>query len=368
MIMKCDPDKVAKYLIDNELVDVYIFLITSADNLRNRANLLEIDLGSCRTQLEEILQRIEIDPKAFAPNNRATSELFKNLHYSVLEVIQRINILIELLAVYYRTIRENLKELPKRIGKGDITKRELFKEFEYFGSQKLSDIKNNFKYPDVAHFKELTEEERNTLRDLLNESAQTVLGFFRHIHEFQQRFRSVYNKYKHTLSELTGIFGVDYANRQIQTQVYVRHKEQNEYFTYLIPISFDDIKYLREIGAKTCELLRILIDSALYYLLNEKGVFLPKTLFIEKEKHQSYQSICDKIQSYVLPETSSKVIINPPTGKDAERINEALIQNHIYLMKKDIMNLEEIMKHGVTFSKDKDADQSKEGPYETNWT
>jgi len=200
--------QIQEYLKDNDYVDVFIFLILSADNLRNRGLLLKGSISGMEDKLKRLLEKIEENPDV-DPRNREVSTNVKDVHYAELEVIQRLNILIELLAVYYRIIRTNLRELPKAIGKGDISARQLYSEFAYFKDQTLNDVWSNFKYPDVHGFSELSPEEQKTLKNLLDKSVKQIHSLFCKIFEFQKRFRPVYNKCKHTLSELTGIYGIN---------------------------------------------------------------------------------------------------------------------------------------------------------------
>lgn len=143
--------------------------------------LLSKDLKEFEKKLKETLGKVSAAPEEIVPEDREMSTVFKSIHYSELEVIQRINILIELLAVYYRMIRTNFGELPKTIGRTDFRPSELYREFDYFNNQKLIDVWNNFKYPDVSHFTELSIEDQDTLQELLRQSAQNILEAFKWI-------------------------------------------------------------------------------------------------------------------------------------------------------------------------------------------
>lgn len=98
----------------------------------------------------------------------------------------------------------------------------LLKEFNYFAKQDIKDIWQNFRYPNVARLNELSPEEQDTLKEILEKSAQSTLEKFKEINRFIQNFRTIYNKYKHTPSEITGMFGID---QEIQSHIFVRHKE-----------------------------------------------------------------------------------------------------------------------------------------------
>lgn len=352
MVSKSDPKKVKKYLHTNKYLDVYIFLISSLDNLGNRAILLGKNLREFEEKLKEMLEKVTANPDEIVPENLEISSLFKSIHYNELEVIQRINILIELLAVYYHMIRTNLRELPKSIGKKDFSPSELYKEFDYFKNQKLIDTWTNFKYPDVSHFTELSIEDQNTFQELLEQSAQKILESFKEIFQFQKNFRTVYNKYKHTLSEFTGVFGIDKARKLVQTHIYLRHKENDRFYSYMVPASFDEVKYLKEIGARVYHLLRVLIDNTLLFLVNEEKDFIPRTLLIEKKDEGKFKELADKIQSCIVPKFTSRMNVNLPDQKSLQKINKKLREDHIYRMNKDILDIKSLLKEGVTISRD----------------
>jgi len=96
--------QILEYLKDNDYIDVFIFLILSADNLRNRGILLKGSISGLEDKLKRLVEKIKENPDV-DPRNREVSTYVKDVHYAELEVIQRMNILIELLAVYYRIIR-----------------------------------------------------------------------------------------------------------------------------------------------------------------------------------------------------------------------------------------------------------------------
>ncbi|MEM2914236.1 MAG: hypothetical protein QXH91_02375 [Candidatus Bathyarchaeia archaeon] len=351
MVSKADPNKVWKYLIDNNYLDVYIFLISSLDNLRNRASLLNKNIKELEEKIKRMIEQVNLSSEKIVPENTEVSSMFKDIHYAELEVIQRINILIELMAVYYYMIRSNLKELPRCIGRNDFPTKKLRQEFEYFNNQKLTDVYVNFNYPNANSFDELSDEEKKILKELLNQSATKILSAFKEIYRFQKNFRTVYNKYKHTLSEFTGVFGIDYARKEIQTHIYVRHKENDEFCTYIIPVSLDEVKYFTEISARVYLVLRALIDGVLLRIVNEGRDFIPRTLFIEKAYETKFKEIADKLQTCVMPEFISKMIVKPPDQKTIEQINRQLREQHIYKMK-DILDIGNLLKEGVTISKD----------------
>ena len=345
--------EILQYLKQNDYVDVYIFLINSADNLRIRGILLKNNLEKLEEKIAAALKKVEMNPDV-DPRNKEMSTYVKDIHYAELEVIQRLNILIELLAIYYRLIRTNLRELPRAIGKRDISSKDLYGEFAYFKNQTVEDICRNLKYPNVECFSELSSEEKRTLKTFLDDSAKQIKSMFNKIYEFQERFRPVYNKYKHTLSEITGIYGINKEAGRLESQIYLRIKQNDRFHTYVISAGSETAKYLRETSGMTYELLRVTIDSALLHLVNLGKDFIPRTLFI-KDENNMFQAIAGKIKSRRIPSFESLVKIPLPTPETLERINKEIQEHHLYIMNKDIMDPKEMLSHGIKLTGKTDA-------------
>jgi len=350
MVSQSDAARVLSYWVKNDYLDVATFLITSLDNLRNRGAILKKDLDELDKGLRQLCQKISENPDLANPNNKEISQMFKDLHYLELEVIQRICILIELLAVYYRMIRTNLRDLPKAVGSRDIEPHDLHKEFNYFGNQNISDVWRNFRYPDVANFSELTPEEKDILNEILKDSANLTLHHFKEVHRFNSNFRTLYNKYKHCLAEQTGVFGIDKEKHLIESNVFVRHKVEGRRtktstYTYLIPLSFDTIQYFEKVARSAWTLLHFLVDNTLLSLVNEEKDFIPRTLFVEKESNKEKLSqITEKLKSCTMPNVEGMMMVNPPKEEDRERIEETIKRDHIYQMKKDIIDIKNLKK------------------------
>lgn len=288
MVSQSDPAKILSYWVNNDYLDVSTFLITSLDNLRNRGAILKKDLDELNNGLRQLCQKIGENPDSVS-QNKEISQMFKDLHYLELEVIQRICILIELLAVYHRVIRTNLRDLPKSVGSRDIKPQDLYQEFAYFRKQTINDVWRNFRYPNVANFSDLTLEEKKLLNEILKDSANLTLLHFNEVHKFNVNFRTLYNKYKHSLAECTGIFGIDKEKYLIESKVFVRHKVEEKraktaiHYTYMVPLSSDTIQYFEKVARSAWTLLQLLVENTLLSLANEEKDFIPRTLFIEKE-------------------------------------------------------------------------------------
>jgi len=352
MVSQSNPDKVFGYWVNNDYLDVATFLINSSDNLRNRGAILKKDLDELSQGLQQLCQKISENPDSANPNNKEISQMFKDLHYLELELIQRIYILIELLAVYYHVIRTNLRDLPKFVGSRDIKSQDLHKEFAYFRKQTLSDVWRIFRYPNVENFGELTLEEKGILKEILQDSANLTLTHFKEVYQFNRNFRTLYNKYKHSLAEQTGIFGINKEKHLIESNVFIRHKVEKErtkttiHYTYLVPLSADMIGYFDKVARSAWTLLQLLVDNTLLSLVNEEKDFIPRTLFFEKESNkQKLSQITQKITSCVMPNIEGMMIVNPPlTEKARRRIEETIKRDRIYRMRQDVLDIENLKK------------------------
>jgi hypothetical protein len=313
-----------------------------------------------------MIQKISENPDV-SHSNKEVSQLFKDLHYLELETIQRTSIFIELLAVYYHIMRKNIRDLPRAIAKQDINF-SLNSEFDYFRNQSVEDIQRNFKYPDVNNFSELASDEKKELKEILEESAKMMLDFFKEIYRFNHRFRPIYNKYKHVMSEFTGVYGIDKERRNIESQVFVRQKDVDKknnphYSVSIIPLSTETIQYFDKIARYVWTLLTFLLDNQLYSFANEGKDFIPRNLLApEKGKKQRIEQITEKITSYCLPNLQSMVKINPsPDAELRSKINEALKTEHVYVMHKDIFNVEFLKDSQITRSDNfETAEETKE--------
>ncbi|MEM3403756.1 MAG: hypothetical protein QXJ17_04410 [Nitrososphaeria archaeon] len=348
MVSKSNPQRVKQYLISNNYLEVLIFLIISLDNLRERMTLLDKNITGLKEQMDKISKESLSDPQNLTPDNPAANTMFKALHYTELEIIQKINILTELLAIYYHTIRIDVRKLPTCIGRKDFPPKELYKEFEYFNRQSVNDVWANFHYPNVRNFKELCQEQRETLQNILDESAKKILECFKKIYLFQRNFRNVYNKYKHSLSEITGIFGIDINVSIIRSHIFVRHKENDGVKTALIPVSPEEVEYFTEIASCVYRVMLAMIEGAILYIVNEEKDCVPRRVFTTAEK---YTEILDKIQSCIMPDFKSKMIVKPPDQKDIGRIGNEIKEKHIYWINGDVLDLNSLLKEGVDISK-----------------
>ena len=153
------------------------------------------------------------------------------------------------------------------------------------------------------------------------------------------------------MSELTGVFGIDKSRKRVQSQIYLRDKENEQVHTYMIPSGPEEVIYLSEVAVRTFKLLRVLIDNTLLHLVNEERDILPRTLFIEKEYERVFKDIANKIVSCATPNFTAKMVVKTPLKKDLEKINEKLLKHHIHRMNQDILDQESLLRGGLKFSK-----------------
>lgn len=93
-------------------------------------------------------------------------------------------------------------------------------------------------------------------------------------------------------------------------------------------------------------MLQLLVENTLLSLANEEKDFIPKTLFFEKESNKEKLSqITEKIKCYVMPNIEGMIIVNPPPREEnRKRIEETIKRDHVYIMKKDVLDIENLKK------------------------
>jgi hypothetical protein len=346
--MSSEPKEldIKEYLTKNDYLDVYAFLITSADNLRCRGNLLIRDIQDLKQGLQQLCKEIGENPDK-AQSDKSMSQKFKDLHYLELEIIQRINIFIELLAFHFS--RKNIRGLPRAIGEDEFS---LSAEYRFFNKQKICDIYKNFKYPNVYNFTEITTDEKNILSEIFEESAKNTLDNFKEAYRFKRHFMGVYNKYKHVMSEVTGLYGINKDKNRIESRVYVRHKivdkKGTRYNVYAIPLSWDTLQYFETVSRATWTLLMLLIENQLLALRNQGKDIIPKHLAIDQQKGEKIRQIAARITSYSRRNFNLNIKVNPSTNKAVRnKIAQAFKNNHIYLMKNDIFDVDSLKKGSI---------------------
>jgi hypothetical protein len=348
MSSESEEQDIKEYLVKNDYIDLYVFLITSADNLRCRGNLLIWNIESLKQGLQQLCNEIGGNPD-IAQSDKGMNQKFKDLHYLELEVIQRINIFIELLAVYYHFSRENIRVLPRAIGENEFS---LSQEYRFFNRQKIYDIYKNFKYPNVENFTEISAEEKKVLSEILAESANKTREYFKDAYRFKRHFMDVYNKYKHVMSEVTGVYGINKDKKIIESRFYVRHKivdkKGTRYNVFAVPLSWDTLQYFETVSRATWTLLMFLIENQLLALANQGRDIVPKHLAINQEAGEKIRQITAKITSYKQKEFNTIIKVNPPKDKALQnKISKAFKDNSIYLMKNDIFDIESLKRGSI---------------------
>jgi hypothetical protein len=148
---------------------------------------------------------------------------------------------------------------------------------------------------------------------------------------------------------LTGIYGINKEAKTLESQIYLRIKQNGNFQTYIVGAGSEQAKYLREISGMTYEILRALIDSALLYLVNLGRNCIPRTLFI-KNDNNIFPKMVTKITSCRIPNFESVVEIPTPDPETLKRLNKEMQEHHVYIMNKDIMKPSDMLKQGVRLS------------------
>jgi hypothetical protein len=332
------------YLERNDFLDVYLFLIASIDNLNSRANLLDKSIFELSQSLENLLSELSQDCEK---KQAEITQKVKELHYMELEIIQRINIFVELMTVYYHYIRVDIRKLPYAVGdKHDF----LSSEFDFIENQDISTIKSVFKYPNVEKFNELTPNERIQLDEGLNESIKIIETLFKDVLKFKRNFKQVYNKYKHVMAEVTGAFALHKEKGILESRFYVRHKvKDNQYKIYTIPLSPEIISYFSVVSRNILNLFGSLLDNQLLYLSNEGRDFIPRNLFFKcEDTGKRINEITLKIESCTMPNYNSILKINKASMEGQQRMSDAFRKNCVYVMTKDIYDKDSLKKRVIT--------------------
>ncbi len=346
MLSITDIKKILDKLSGNCL-EIFRCLSTLSDNIKNRADVLDESKNEIEQKLEEmkvkIVQRDSIIPNFISGYDSEISSLCKSIHYKIIEMIQRTNILIELFAVYYNNtrIRENLSKLPEWL---PFRQRELGNEFNKIKSQTFKEVRDSFKYPEnLDKFTELKKEDRDIIENVLEESLRIIMKDLKEIIKFRYNFKDVYNNYKHTLSEETGSIGFDKNNNVIQSHIYITFNENGKIARYTVPTSLEEVRYYYEIGMRVGTLLFMLIDNNLLYIINDERGFIPRSLHkdIKNESKDNYYNIIKKIKSCTIHIPHIRTKIKPPNQEEQDKMNQTLKENHIY---KTYFKVEDIKK------------------------
>ena len=155
------------------------------------------------------------------------------------------------------------------------------------------------------------------------------------------------------MSEVTGIYGINKEKKIIESRVYVRHKvvdkKGTRYNVFAIPLSWDAIQYFEMVSRSVWTLLLFLIENQLLSFANEGRDFIPKYLALNEESATKIKQITAKITSYKNPTFKAVIKVNPPTkAVDQDRIAKAFKNNSIYMMKKDIFDVESLKKGEIS--------------------
>lgn len=339
MLSRDNKENISTYLTKKKYFNLYIFLKISLANIENRSNFIKKEIKELENKIKKA-EELDKNKDGLTQHDTKVVDIFRDIHYRVLEIIAKINIFIELLAVYYNLIRKDIRKLPTSIGQKDFDRNKLYDEFKYFNKQKIENILTNFKYPNVKIFNKLSQKEQIDLEKLLKKSAEEILKYFKDIYKFQKNFRSIYNKYKHTPSEFTGQYEYKRGRSEITSEIYVRSKEKNKKYTYIIPVGFEIKEYFKEIEKKVSYILSVLIDNILLFIINRERDCIPRNIKFKKEDGLKYKKIKEKIKSYITPDNfirnGREIMIIPVLNNKA--LNK-LKDDYIYKKEGDIFEI-----------------------------
>ncbi len=346
-----------RWVVEHEYQDALPILATSIPNLNHRVGLLQKDLETARGLLQSVeeeqgeaindperSQRIGQDPKL----HRLAIELY----YAILDSIARLHGLVEILIVYYGTLRMGVGNLPKMLT--DRRPVEYNVETKRIRRLRLTDLKRDFKFPNISDY-QCTSDDRAFLREILSRTAKSLRQQLRDLASFRERFLAIHNKYKHSLVEDTSRFLVVRANGEINCipQFYVRSKEQsprsqqNRVYTYVVRVDEDFIDYLDSLIDKFATVIVSLVDTYIQWLANKGKPAFPRHVDLAQGDEGRLQSILEAESSFIhvkdlLPE------FRVTWGLRAiQRVERGVERHHIARLSLDMLDPKKLKRFNI---------------------
>lgn len=262
--------KLNSYVRKNKYSKLIHTLSTSKDSLQGRFLYLE----ELRNELEEEIKLIKNSVSTLSKDE--ISIRLKKMEQKQLQFILNLNILAEIFVNYFGIIRKDFKILGTAItefeplGKGGVKKEE-----EMMGKVSLKNISYIFKLPSNVVLQSLSSEEKNILNEKLKELKNTIRKDLKAIANYRKSYISIYNKYKHSLCEQTGMFA--FNNNSLHATIYLvgEDKTEDRRFrrnkikkTYIVATGDDVFAYYDSIALKLYQVFNFLLDSTWLFIFN----------------------------------------------------------------------------------------------------
>jgi hypothetical protein len=150
----------------------------------------------------------------------------RKVHFLQLDLISKIIFLLEDFLWFHNILRTAPKDFstilttPFKVDRNN--------ELEYLSKRKLSQIKSDYRFPELTDF-DISVDERKFLNKVLTEQAKLIREIDKKIVKFWRNHYKVYNVFKHGLSALTGMHQlIPYLNKeaQISSHIFIRSLEK----------------------------------------------------------------------------------------------------------------------------------------------
>ncbi len=343
-----DFRELKRWLINKGYHDALPILGTALPSLGSRVGLLERDLDAARGHLEKF--RLE-QTRAIRDPERAARigedpelhRIAKDLYYAVLDCLSRLHGLVEVLLLYYGTLRRGVRNLPKMLT--DRRPIDTSDEIKRIQGLKLRELKQDFNYPDVSNYNCPTDD-KVLLRAVLSRTAKELREYLQNLGVFRQRFLMVHNKYKHTLAEDVSKFLVVRRNGEVECvpQFYIRSKErsprsqQPRVYTYAIRTDDALLDYLDSLIDQFATVMVSLVDSYIQWLANMGAPAFPRQFRFDPEEEDHLRAILDAEPSFLHVKDFLPEFRVSWSQKANERVERGMRHHHIAKLSMDILD------------------------------
>lgn len=347
-----------RWLVKSGYHDVLPILASSISTFDSRLDLLEKDLATARKLLKDF--HIE-KAVALSDLNRSSSigkdiklhKLARELYYSVIECITRLQVLVEITLLYYGSLRIGAKHLPQLLT--ETWGVNLKDETSRIGKLRIRDVMTDFQFPDVSNYV-CSKSQKSLLRSILRRTAITLRQFLQEIVEFRMRFSIVSNKYKHALVEIMDRYAVIGQTVRIECvpQFYVRSKERKppaghaKVCTYIVRVDEPFLDYLDALIGKWATVTVTLIDNYLQWLVNQGKPAFPRHIDIKPEERQQAKEAIDKEPSFRHVTNFEGIFHIIWKPKAVAKIEKGLQKRHIARLDFDLMDPRKLKKMSLT--------------------
>ncbi len=333
-----------------EHVDILRFLLVSLDNLVNRSRKIESDLETAMERMNDVVNFIQANPEVDLVSAQL-QEKVKDIHYRQLEIIQKLNVMVEVFAYYHYLIRTDFRRITERM----LSKRgiDLRSEIQYLKSMNSDDVARVFRLPSPNELP-LSSGEKENLRKILTEHVRAIIEEVNYIVRFRESYLEVYNKYKHSFSELTGFIGIDKQSGNIDSAVYVRSKEFagrgiRKIVTYYVGSGTDAVKYYYDVAAAVFNLTKVLLESVALFINNGMNS-LPST-YLGKQSKDEIERITKQLFFMRWPTMSGIVTRKPITPEMRAKMQKEMTEVFIYKLERDILGSEATEQVEIEYTK-----------------